>query len=306
MSKIFISYRRSDSQDITDRIYGELRAAFGEKHIFRDIDSIRGAVDFRTALTNALQHCVMALIIIGPTWAKVTDERGQPRLFDPKDFVRQEVELALSRRGMVQVFPLLVRGAAMPSAEQLPSSLAQLAYQNARLVRPDPDFRHDMERVIKDIIPFVPLADPPGKPLLVQGEKALLRGDYAAAERYLHQAETLLHEDELPREAAKVKYLLALCQFNGRRPYVQTLPTMRSVDTLMRAALALHPAASYFLIFAIFKHDFGKNGLPGWSSEAAELARRGNTMPQGAEDQENFQLLAACLPTLAQEYLLDR
>src|SRR5262249_27463589 len=51
----------------------------------------------------------------------------------------------------IPVMPLLVSGASMPPAESLPADLAPLAYRNALLVRADPDFRRDMDRVIKGI-----------------------------------------------------------------------------------------------------------------------------------------------------------
>jgi hypothetical protein len=37
----------------------------------------------------------------------------------------------------------------MPTKEELPASLTKLPNQNGIQVRPDPDFRHDMEHLIK-------------------------------------------------------------------------------------------------------------------------------------------------------------
>lgn len=162
MSKIFISYRRSDSQDMTNRIYDRLRAVFGAEHIFKDVDSLRGGVDFRTAIGQALDQSEVLLVVIGPTWVQATDQIGVLRLNDPRDFVRQEIEGALSR-GTVCILPVLVNGAKMPGEAQLPSSLAQLAYQHARPVDSGINFHHDMERVIKDISAFVPPQPPPGQ-----------------------------------------------------------------------------------------------------------------------------------------------
>ena len=49
---------------------------------------------------------------------------GSRRLDDPADFVRMEVEAALSRD--IPVVPVLVQGATLPRKEDLPPSLAPL------------------------------------------------------------------------------------------------------------------------------------------------------------------------------------
>jgi tetratricopeptide (TPR) repeat protein len=45
----------------------------------------------------------------------------------------------------------LVDNAVMPTAEELPASLAELAYRNAVQVRGDPNFPHDMENLIRQL-----------------------------------------------------------------------------------------------------------------------------------------------------------
>jgi hypothetical protein len=57
------------------------------------------------------------------------DASGQRRLDDESDFVRLEIASALQRD--IPVVPVLVRGARMPRAEQLPDDLRELAYRNA-------------------------------------------------------------------------------------------------------------------------------------------------------------------------------
>ena len=44
--RIFISYRRADSQYATDRIYEKLAAQFGADSVFMDIDDIPLGVNF--------------------------------------------------------------------------------------------------------------------------------------------------------------------------------------------------------------------------------------------------------------------
>ncbi len=54
---------------------------------------------------------------------------GEPRINDPKDFVRVEIIAALSRN--VRVIPVLLDGAVMPTEEVLPEPLRPLSRRNA-------------------------------------------------------------------------------------------------------------------------------------------------------------------------------
>jgi hypothetical protein len=152
MPGIFISYRRQDSQDFTGRIYDRLAAALGERNVFRDVDDIPIGQDFRTVLDRETGKCEILLVIIGPKWLDIRDQNGKRRLDDPNDFVRIEVESGLKRPDRL-VIPVLVNNAPMPQASELPDSLRELAYRNAAVVRQDPDFHHDMEKLIRHIKP---------------------------------------------------------------------------------------------------------------------------------------------------------
>ena len=147
--KVFISYRRADSADVTGRIYDRLMRHFGESAIFKDVESIPLGIDFKEHLEKAVGKCKICLVVIGDKWLDATDSSQNQRLQDPRDFVRIEVETALNRN--IPVIPLLVRGAAMPTEETLPPSLGKLAYRNAIPIRPDPDFHRDMDRLIEAI-----------------------------------------------------------------------------------------------------------------------------------------------------------
>lgn len=147
MSKIFISYRRSDSRDITDRISDHLLEKFDKDELFKDVDSIPASSDFREAVREAIESSYVVLVVIGPTWASALDEEGNRRLDDPGDLVRVEVEAALKRS--VPVIPLLVGGAAMPAPDSLPESIRPLAYRHALPVRPNPDFRGDIAQLVR-------------------------------------------------------------------------------------------------------------------------------------------------------------
>lgn len=174
MPRIFISYRRSDSITITGRMYDRLVEAFGEDHVFKDVDDIPVGVDFRAVLNREVSSADVLLVVIGKEWLNARDEQGRRRLDDPNDFVRIEVEHGLSRRAML-VIPVLVHGATMPSADDLPESLRELAFRNAAIVRDDPDFRRDIGRLIDQIRKFEeqeppttrlkPVVPPPSAPI---------------------------------------------------------------------------------------------------------------------------------------------
>ena len=147
-SGIFISYRREDSSDTTGRIYDRLIASFGRERVFKDVDAIPLGVDFRDYLGKRVGDCAVLIAVIGDRW-QANDASGKSRLANADDFVRIEIEAALSRG--IPVVPVLVRGAAIPAPQTLPQSLAPLAYRNGLMVRADPDFHRDMDRLIAGI-----------------------------------------------------------------------------------------------------------------------------------------------------------
>jgi CheY-like chemotaxis protein/HPt (histidine-containing phosphotransfer) domain-containing protein len=147
--KVFLSYRRADSQHIADRIYDRLLQSFGRDAIFKDVDSIPLGSDFRKAITQAVGSCNVLLAVIGKQWLTASDETGQRRLHNGNDVVRMEIETAL-RRG-IPVVPIFIDGASIPLASDLPKELADLPFQNGTPVRADPDFHNDVDRLIANI-----------------------------------------------------------------------------------------------------------------------------------------------------------
>jgi TIR domain len=128
LAGIFVSYRRSDSQGEAGRLFDDLVKHFGEDMAFMDVTAIEAGRDFRKAIEEGITKCGVLLVVIGPEWVDAKDERGARRLNDPSDFVRIETAAALKRD--IPVIPVLVRGARMPLAEQLPEDLKELAYRN--------------------------------------------------------------------------------------------------------------------------------------------------------------------------------
>jgi hypothetical protein len=146
MPKIFISYRRNDSSYPADSIYKALASVFGKEALVFDVDTIPLGVDFRVHLSGEVARCDVLLAVIGDNWLDARNEAGERRLDDPNDFVRIEIEAALSRR--IPVIPVLVGRAKMPKEEQLPTTLAILVYRNATEVRPGRDLDDHLERLV--------------------------------------------------------------------------------------------------------------------------------------------------------------
>ncbi len=147
--KIFISYRRSDSADVTGRIYDRLVAKFGREFIFKDVDSIPLGSDFKEHLARKVSECDVLLAVIGDSWLSALEEKGNNPSLSTRDFVRIEIQSALERN--IPVIPLLVRGAKMPNEDDLPADLQKLVYRNGIPIRSDPDFHRDMDRLISGL-----------------------------------------------------------------------------------------------------------------------------------------------------------
>jgi TIR domain-containing protein len=147
--KIFISYRRDDSQATTDRLFEHLASEFPRENLFRDIDSIPKGQDFRRWIERSVTSCDVLLAIIGTQWLGVLDEDGRRRLDNPADFVRLEIETAL--KCDLPVIPVLLSKAQMPKPEDLPESMRELAFRHGTLVRHDPDFASDVRRLVADL-----------------------------------------------------------------------------------------------------------------------------------------------------------
>ncbi|MFT3749218.1 MAG: toll/interleukin-1 receptor domain-containing protein [Agriterribacter sp.] len=146
MKNVFISYRRSDSQDITDRIYDYLVQAFGKDVIFKDVDNIDLGENFKNRIFSTIKNSSALIVIIGKDWLNAVDEKGYPRLNHNDDYVRIEIETAIANG--IPVLPILVKNGTMPDRNFLPLSLQSICDINALNIRPDPDFRGDMNKLI--------------------------------------------------------------------------------------------------------------------------------------------------------------
>jgi hypothetical protein len=183
---IFVSYRRQDTDHLAGRLYDRLADRFGEDRVFMDVDKIEPGVDFAEEISQAVAACQVLVAVVGPAWLTATDERGRRRLDDPGDFVRLEIETALTRD--VRVIPVLAQGAVMPGQDDLPERLAGLARRNALVIRHE-SFRSDAGRLvaaIEQVLALAPGLAPSPVALDAQGSR---RSDLTRAARLLTDAE---------------------------------------------------------------------------------------------------------------------
>ena len=144
--RIFVSYRREDTAYPAAWLYNRLAERFGRGQVFKDVDSIDPGADFVEVITTAVGSCDVLLALIGDRWLTTTDAAGRRRIDDTDDFVRLEIEAALARN--IRVVPILVGGARMPRADNLPTSLAKLARRQALELSPN-RFDSDLSRLFK-------------------------------------------------------------------------------------------------------------------------------------------------------------
>lgn len=158
MAGTFISYRRDDAAGYAGRLHESLERRFGASQVFRDVDTLQPGQDFVKAIEARLVACRVMIVIIGREWLDARNAAGIRRLDDPLDFVRLEVAAGLARPDVL-VVPVLVEGASMPAASQLPANLEPLARRHAVSVR-DETWDADVDRLVAAVDRVLPPSSP--------------------------------------------------------------------------------------------------------------------------------------------------
>lgn len=145
MSKIFICYRRDDSEGYVGRLYDRLRERF---NVFMDTADISAGEDFSAKIRGVIRASTAMLVVIGPRWLTLEAEPGKPRLRAPKDHVR--LEIVEGFRNNLKIIPVLVQGAQMPTADDLPRGTVPLSRLNAVEIRHS-TFDQDFQKLIEHL-----------------------------------------------------------------------------------------------------------------------------------------------------------
>jgi hypothetical protein len=128
--KIFVSYRRSDTQRVAEQLYEQLARHFGAANVFMDRADIDHGERWRDEVTRQIAAADMFIVLIGPAWLKSLQARAAA-----DDVLRTELTSALAQKK--QVIPVLVGGATMPAASELPSEIRGLAEYQALPIAAD-------------------------------------------------------------------------------------------------------------------------------------------------------------------------
>jgi hypothetical protein len=152
MRGIFISYRREDAEGQAGRLFDDLSAHFGRDAVFMDVAGIKKGLDFRRIIDEHVASCGVLLVLIGKRWLTATDSKGKRRLDDANDFVRLETAAALSRD--IPVVPVLVQDAVMPTEQDLPDVLKELAFRNGTELT-HARWDSDVKLLIEDLGPYL-------------------------------------------------------------------------------------------------------------------------------------------------------
>ncbi|MET0909961.1 MAG: toll/interleukin-1 receptor domain-containing protein [Ilumatobacteraceae bacterium] len=144
--KVFLSYRRDDTAGRAGRIADVFTTRYGARNVFQDVSAAAPGLDFTERVDAAIGNSDVMLVVIGRGWLSSTGDDGGRRIDRPDDFVRREVAAALAAD--IRVVPVLVDGAELPTAGQLPDELSGMLRRQAVSVR-DVSWHQDVDDLIR-------------------------------------------------------------------------------------------------------------------------------------------------------------
>ena len=160
--QIFFSYRQSASGHMGDRIFEALCAEFGENVVFRDKNSLVAGQKWPGVLEETIKNCrVVVLHVASPQW----EESIIADADKPDDYLRKELEWVMQAPNSHRI-PIVtsdVSGLRLSDIlKKANETLAKAtkhpflqkildAEMQALRLRPDPDFRHDIEQLMRAV-----------------------------------------------------------------------------------------------------------------------------------------------------------
>jgi formylglycine-generating enzyme required for sulfatase activity len=148
--RIFLSYRRNDTGAAVGRFSDKLLTRVSPGSIFLDVDSIELGEDFENRILAAVGEADWMLVFIGAGWLS-PDSSGASRIHNPQDYVRREVQTALTRGR--KVLPVLVDDARLPDPGVLPDDIQALVKHKFAVLRLA-SFHQDADTIISRLLPM--------------------------------------------------------------------------------------------------------------------------------------------------------
>jgi hypothetical protein len=140
--RIFLCYRREDTKYIVGRLRDSLSSALGRENIFFDVDSLPLGLDYKDEISRRMRNMDLFIILMGPRWRL-------DRLAEADDQVRLEIEAGLATGQ--PVVPVMLEDTTMPSAAELPESMASFHFRSGRVIRSDPYYDQDVITLMRDL-----------------------------------------------------------------------------------------------------------------------------------------------------------
>ncbi len=123
LNKIFINYRREDSNWLTLMIYNELKDYY--ELVFKDIN-ISGGENFEIRIEKELYGCKVFIAVINKNWLAILKDKSGRVV----DYALMEIEKALMQKKYI--IPILIDDTIMPSSDDLPENIRDLSFRKCR------------------------------------------------------------------------------------------------------------------------------------------------------------------------------
>lgn len=148
-AKIFINYRNGEHTPLVNELYEQLAHHFGADQVFLDRYTIRPGGRYPNDLRDGVAHADVLISIIHGKWLTERDKTGLRLLDRERDWVREELEIAIPDKTKT-VIPLLVDDAARLTPDDLPASIAELAFRQSLRIRGD-NLSDDVRALIREL-----------------------------------------------------------------------------------------------------------------------------------------------------------
>jgi hypothetical protein len=259
-SSVFLSYRRDDSAGYAGRLHDDLADYFGDGQVFMDVQDVAPGLNFRDTIIQVLEQCAAVLPLVGPSWLGQNLD-GQVRLGLPNDYVRLELREALARRK--PLIPLLVNGARIPAAADLPEDVSRLLQFNF-LELSDTRWRHDFNVLTTELEslgispkPFVAFPAVPPFPRGDRRDTWLVAGTLEAVEKNVIQ---VLNSQGLGVSSQR-DHLWSLQGGSKTKTRVMGLPLVKDSDLPLLAMIRFTDRRTRVQVEALIHEDWGPGFL---------------------------------------------